>query len=610
VLKGPSSILFGKGSTGGIVEQDSKKPSLTPFTDGTLVVGTDLTRRVTADVNRPLPELGEGAALRINVMAQDGNVADRDIAENRRIGLAPTLALGLGTPTRLTLSYLHQTEYDNPDYGLPWIYQGTPGTPTAIARPSPLSLTQSNYYGFENGNYLRTNADVATAKLEHDFNKDFSISDQLRYAHYVRQFDITEPQLYTTASTSTPGASGVALLVAPGTPLSSLNVARNQLYGHSLETYLVNDLDTTAHFVTGFLDHTLRAGIEIGRETSDPVRYTTIGPYTLTPLLDPNPSDVDNANTYLSSRTRTTALTQAVYALDTIKLSEQWQLMGGLRYDRFDASFNQATNPNPVTGAGAATLGFHPVNYMLSWRGAVVYKPAPNGSLYFDAGTSFDPSAEALSLSASTGALPPVENKSYEVGSKWEFFDSALAVNGALFHTNQLNVSEPDPTNPLVNILAGDAVAEGGELQVAGHVTEAWEVIAGYAYTYSVIDKSPRVGAASDLGHRLGNVPMHTFNFWTEYYLSRDWEIGGGVNVVASRYAATTPTTAGGVNFFKEVPGYWTLGAMAKYRVTDNVSLQLNLTNLTDNKYYDQVHPAHVVPGGGRTALLTVSFKY
>jgi catecholate siderophore receptor len=607
VLKGPSGILFGKGSTGGVVEQDSKVPSLTPFNDETLTFGTDLTRRMTTDVNQPL---GETSALRINAMVNESPVADRDVAENRRVGLAPSLALGLGTPTRLTLSYLHQTEYDNPDYGVPWLYQGTPGTTTAIARPVPLSQTQSNYYGFENGNYLRTNVDVATAKLEHDFDKDWQLTDQARFAHYVRQWDITEPQLYTTASATTPGGTGSALLVTPGTPLSSLLVSRNQLYGHSLETYLVNDLDTTGHFTTGFLDHTVRAGIELGRETSDPVRYSTIGPYSLTPLLDPDPSNVDNASTYLSSHTNTTAWTQAVYALDTIKLNEQWQVMAGLRYDRFNADFDQLTYANPDTGAGAGGSAFHETNYHLSWRGALVYKPLPNGSIYFDAGTSFDPSAEALSLSAANQALPPVENKSYEFGSKWEFFDSRMALDGALFRTNQINVSEPDPNNPNFNILAGDALAEGFEIDAAGHLTDRWQLIAGYAYTYSVIDKSPRVGPASDLGHRLGNVPEHTANIWTTYDLP--WwrmQVGAGLNVVSSRFAATTPTTAGGVNFFKEAPGYYTLNAMAKYPLTEKVSLQLNLYNLTDNKYYDQLHPSHVVPGAGTTALFTLNFK-
>jgi catecholate siderophore receptor len=609
VLKGPSSILFGKGSTGGVVEQDSKLPKLYPFETGTATFGTDLTRRLTADVNQPLPELGEGAALRINVMGQDGNVADRDVAQNRRFGIAPSLALGLGTPTRLLLTYLHQSEYDNPDYGLPWIYQAAPGSPNQIARPLSLSLGQSNYYGFQEGNYLRTSADVPTARIEHDFNNAISVSDQLRYAHYSRAWDITEPQLYTAASTATPGASGVQALIPLNTPLSSLQVARNQLYGNSTETYLDNQLDTTMRFDTGFAGHTLRAGFEVGRETSNPHRYSTIGPYSLTPLLDPEPNNVDNANTYLAANVKTSAITEAVYALDTIKLNEQWQLMGGLRYDRFASAFRQQSLANPVTGAGAAALSFTPLNYKVSWRGAVVYKPLPNGSVYFDAGTSFDPSAEALSLSSANGALPPVKNKSYEVGSKWELFDARLTLNGALFYTNQENVSEPDPNNPLVNILAGDAVAKGGELQAAGHITDAWQVLAGYAYTYSVIDKTPRVGPTSDLGHRLANVPEHTANLWTTYQLPWKVQIGTGINVVSSRYAATTPTTAGGVNFFKEAPGYWTLQAMAKYPLTEQVDLQVNLYNLTDNKFYDQLHPSHVVPGGGVTGLFTVSFK-
>ena len=218
-----------------------------------------------------------------------------------------------------------------------------------------MSLTQSNYYGFKHGNYLRTNVDIPTVKIEHDVNDAISISDAARYAHYVRQFDITEPQFFTTASETTLGASGVQALIAPGTPLSSLDVARNQLYGHSLETYLDNQLDATLRSKTGFVDHTMRTGLEVGRETSDPVRYTTIGPYSLTPLLSPNPSDTFNA--------------------------------------------------------------------------------------------------EALSLSAATGPLPPVKNKSYELGTKWEFFDARISVNGALFHTSQENVSEPDPNNPLVRAI-------------------------------------------------------------------------------------------------------------------------------------------------------------
>ncbi len=237
VLKGPASILFGRGSTGGIVEQDSKMPTLSPFANGTLVYGSDLTARATADVNQPLPEWGEGAALRLNVMVNRNNISDRDVTQYNRFGIAPSLVLGLGTPTRLTFTYLHQSEYNQPDYGLPWLYVGRPGTATAIANPAPLSQTQSNYYGFENGNYLRTNVNVPTIKFEHDFSNALTLTNQLRYASYGRAFFITEPQIYTRASALTPGSTGAFMLIPPGTPLSSLLVSRNQLAGNSTETF-------------------------------------------------------------------------------------------------------------------------------------------------------------------------------------------------------------------------------------------------------------------------------------------------------------------------------------------------------------------------------------
>jgi catecholate siderophore receptor len=158
-----------------------------------------------------------------------------------------------------------------------------------------------------------------------------------------------------------------------------------------------------------------------------------------------------------------------------------------------------------------------------------------------------------------TAPLPPVVNRTAEIGSKWEFLDGGLSVNGSLFRTVQLNAREPDPNNSLFNILAGTAVAKGGELIAAGYLTPEWEIIAGYAYTYSEIIKSPTPGPTSDLGHPLANVPRHTANLWTTYKLPWKLEIGGGLNVVSSRFAASTGAVVGGTAFFKEAPGYWTI---------------------------------------------------
>ncbi len=155
VLQGPTSVTFGRGSTGGVVNQESKVPVDRPFINGSVMFGSDATRRITADINQPI---GKETAFRLNLMGVDQGVAGRDIAQNRRFGVAPTLAFGLGTSTRLTLSYLHEQSDDNPDYGIPWLFNG------------PAPVARHNYYGFEHGNFLRTDVDVATARLDHDVN--------------------------------------------------------------------------------------------------------------------------------------------------------------------------------------------------------------------------------------------------------------------------------------------------------------------------------------------------------------------------------------------------------------------------------------------------------
>jgi catecholate siderophore receptor len=180
VLEGPSSILFGRGSTGGVVNQVSKAPTMTPILSATLSAGTDETRRLTADIDQPLPELGDGVAARLALMGHDQMVAGRDVGEYARYGFAPSLAFGLGTPARVTLSYFHQTENDTPDYGIPWFA----GSPAPVAR--------NNFYGFKS-DYLNTNADVLTAKVEHNFSDSVQIRSQLRYADYTRDFRISEP---------------------------------------------------------------------------------------------------------------------------------------------------------------------------------------------------------------------------------------------------------------------------------------------------------------------------------------------------------------------------------------------------------------------------------
>ena len=594
VLQGPSSVTFGRGSTGGIVNQESKTPGLDHFIGGSLDFGTDQTKRITTDINKPLLTLGQGAAFRLNLMAQDSNVAGRDIVENRRTGIAPSFALGLGTPTRWIFSYLQQWSDDTPDYGIPWLFNG----------PAPVS--RSNYYGFEHGNYLKTNVQMGTVKFEHDFSPNLTFRNQARYAHYHRDLRITEAQIAGTFD-------GAAL--GPSTPLDDIVASRHEIAATSLETFLDDQADVNFHFTTGFVRHNLVTGVEAGKETSAPVRptYASCTPTVLsnctpfTSLEDPDPTQPFAGTITSTSYTHVDALSAGAYALDTIALGEKWELTGGVRVDWFDARFNQFIVPAPSAPPSGPQPPFSQVVTEPSWRAAVVYKPASNGSIYFDYGTSFNPSAESLSLSASTAQVAPEENRTFEVGTKWNF-SRKLSLRSSVFTTEKTNARETDPTNALLTVLSGTQRVTGFEVQASGYLTNRWEILSSYACLDSKVVDSAFF--PQSIGAQLANVPRNTYSVWSNYDLPWHLGIGGGADFVDSRTASSTKPFDPVTGLVKQVPGYWVINAMVKRPLTERLELRANIYNLANKYYYDQIHPAHIVPGTGRSALIGLNYKF
>ena len=582
VLQGPTSVTFGRGSTGGIVDQESKAPELRSMFAGDLDLGTDQTRRATFDMERRLPALGENTAFRLNLMGHDSRIAGRDTGESRRAGIAPSLAFGLGTPTRLTFSYLHQSADDTPDYGVPWLFN----------QPAPVD--RRNYYGFRHGNYLKTQVDVGTIKAEHTVNANITLRNQVRYAHYDRDARITEAQIGTTFG-------GTPVLLS--TPLDDIRVNRNEITVNSLETFLQDQADATLHFKTGFLRHRLVTGVEGGRETSSPYRPRyDINSVPKTSLLHPDTSQAF-AGSILSATTtdlKVTAVSVGAYAVDTVKLAPRLDLTGGVRVDRFDASLVQ---PLP---ANSPDLGR--VDVMPSWRSALVFKPAAEGSIYFAYGTSFNPSAETLSLSASTQVLAPEENKTMEVGSKWDLFSRKLSARASVFRTTKENARETDPTNSLLTVLAGTQRVDGFQIQSYGYLTSRWEILASYAYLKSKEVASRFFPAA--VGYPLANVPRNTFSVWSSYDLPWHLGVGGGADFVDSRTASSTVPLDPTTGLLKQAPGYWVFNAMVKKSLGERLDLRVNVYNLADRYYFDQVHPAHVVPGAARSATLGINYKF
>src|SRR6185312_7750038 len=229
VLEGPSSVTFGRGSTGGVVNQVSKIPQGSRILAGALNFGTDGLMRGTADIDERLPMLGEGTAFRLNLMGTKTGVAGRDIAEYRRWGAAPSLAFGLGTPTQLVLSYFRESEYDTPDYGIPWLFNG------------PAPVERHNYYGFKDTNYLDTNVNVGTIRLDHVMSHGIALHDQVRYGYYTRNAQISEAQIAGSVNLST--------------PLDQIMINRNQISVSSVESMFDNQFDVNGNFLTGSLRH-------------------------------------------------------------------------------------------------------------------------------------------------------------------------------------------------------------------------------------------------------------------------------------------------------------------------------------------------------------------
>ena len=569
VYKGPASTLFGRGSTGGVVNQVSKTPQLQDFARGSIVGGTNSELRGTADFNY---QFADSAAFRVNAMGLKSEVADRDFVDNRRWGVAPSLAFGIGGPTSVTVNYLHQEQNDIPDYGIPF----------AFGRPVP--VPRETYYGLPSDDRSRARVDVGTAILKTEFNPDFWFTDTARIGNYF--FDSRETAAHY--GTAPP---------APGTPLDSVLTFRDRPSVQGTVSTLMNDAELHKRLTTGAVEQHLVVGVELDREAADLTRFANqLNQIPGTPILDPDPFEpFPGHQTQVSQRPDTVTKTASLLLEDVIDFGRYWQATAAVRVDRFNAEFNE-----PIT-----QQHFEHTDTIASPRASIVFKPIEILSLYASYGTSYDPSAENLSLSAKTASLGPEKDKTFEVGAKSMVLGGRLALQAGVFQTEMSNARVGDPTNPTApQLLAGKERVRGFEADASGYLTEGLEITAGYTHLDSETVASTDPGS---VGAPLLNTAPNQANMWLVYELQETWKVGAGFNYL-SRRAADVDDTA-------HVPGYVTFDAMASYRLNPHLTVQLNGYNLANryyyaNSYFSSPVENHVVPGAGRTGLLTVSFAY
>ncbi|MFJ2460735.1 TonB-dependent receptor [Pseudomonas neuropathica] len=613
VSKGPNSAIGGRGAAGGSINLVSKKAHLGNSFDGGFTWGSDQTQRYTLDGNY---QFSDTAAGRLNLMSHESNVAGRDKVDYDRWGIAPSLAFGLGTDTRVNLDYYHLESNDTPDSGVPYTIPA--GGSAARTKSNPdkpyAGGDHSNFYGLDR-DFRKGRTDTATFAIEHDLSDSLTIKNTLRHGTSMQDYILTQPD------DSKGNVNNGTVWRRANTRVSNTETTTNQtdLFGNFYVAGFKNSFSTGVEYTR---EESQKSSYNVNTDTTPrttnvaassnctPSMIGASSNYNCTSLSNPNPNDPWNgAISRNYAGTDTQANTYALYVFDTLELNEQWLVNMGLRYDHFDTDYKTYNAAGTTTSKGDDTSEF------VTGQFGVVYKPAENGSIYASYATSATPPGNTLgegqegnplggtpdrSGNLLSSDMEPETTKNYEIGTKWDLLNDRLSLTADIFRTEKENARVQVDTTSYEN--AGKTRVQGFELSASGKITDKWQVFAGYAFMDSEqVDGGP-LGKAND-GNELPNTPKNSASLWTTYQVTPKLTIGGGAFYVDDVYGSVANTTM--------VDSYVRYDAMAAYKLTKNVDLQLNVQNLTNETYYDKAFSTHFAnQAAGRTALLSTNFHF
>lgn len=640
VLKGPTGADTGRASAGGYINLQSKTPQAGEFFNASTSYGTEGRYRVTADVNRGISEDGS-SAVRLNLMKQGGGVAGRDFVKNESYGIAPSIAFGLNTPTRTTLSLLHTKQDNRPDGGVPTVglkgYRAVIGGngATAItagnvaAANAASAVDSSNFYG-SIYDFDKVEANMLTAKVEHDISEKLTLRNTFR---------IGKAEQYRMVTS----IIGIAF-VNPADP-ASWTVARNRADGMNrfsdggqgkvqTNEVITNQTQLSAEIETAGVKHKIGTGLELIYERQNKNHLAGAsggtglngGTVPAANLYNPDPGFalVGYNPRENGAYDRGVTKTIGIYAFDTIELNEKWQVSAGIRADRFDTDFEtyRIGGTTNTGGGGTTTMATNTFtkqsasDTLWSYKFGSVYKPTRDSSLYALYSVSQRPpggDAFSLSTTANNSNNPiadPQKATNIEIGAKWDV-NKNLSLTTAVFNTVNKNEYATDVNGATSQI--GERRVRGVELGAVGQITPAWQVITGLTFLDSEITSGNNNAGATNngTGGAIPFTPKRAFTSWTTYRLPAGLTIGGGARYVSkitrSSIANATPQTG-----LTESASYWVADAMASYEVTKNATIQLNIYNVFDKDYVASFNSGggRYTPGTPRSFLVTGNFKF
>ncbi|WP_119421602.1 TonB-dependent receptor [Desertibaculum subflavum] len=589
VLKGPSAMAFGRGTTGGVINSETKVPRAENFASFTASGGMGPMYRGTADGNYKVTDT---IAVRLNLMLHDQEFVDRDKVEQKRWAIAPSIAFGLNTDTTFTLGFMHLDYNRVPDYGIPFLTRpngnntGKPATEFGVDR--------SNFYGLatdaDDGN-----VDQLTARLAHTGFEWVKLYNDFRVGFYDRYF------------TPMPPGCNAACQAAffDDNPATDPQINRGGPGPYDQSGWgLQNVASAVTDFMTGMFRHVFVAGVDYVYEdnTNNSFAFTPGKPGTS--LLDPDGSNTNGytiaPSTAAGARRDAHSHQIGVFASERFYITEQVSVIAGIRFDHYSVRRKSYTG-----GSGALDADDKASHDLINPKGSLVWEPDDNQTYYVSYAQSSRPPGSLISTAPlgnpfqggqNNTNLDPEKHEIFEAGAKIALIEGRLGTSATIYRINTDNATDFDSGTGTV-ISSGDKErTQGIELGVSGRITRDWFITAGYAYTDAEI-----VSGAND-GRRVAYVPKHAATLWTTYQLTADWLVGGGVTYQSQRFV--------NANNSNEVPADISVDGVITYQVTENVRLSLNGYNLFNRRNYTNLWSNRAVISAGRTLILTAGVDF
>ncbi|WP_340679096.1 TonB-dependent siderophore receptor [Paraglaciecola sp.] len=577
VSKGPSSTTNGRGSAGGSINMQTKTAKLDDFADASVRIGTEDDYRATVDFNT---QIGQQTALRINLLAEDGDVAGRNHVSNQSQAIAASLMTQLNPGSTLSVSADVLTQDNVPDYGIPWVGNVTGGPLVDYANSTP-PVNFDNFYGNLHRDFEEIDAKSLTLKYENQLTNSTKLITKARTASVDRVNVVTAPRFISVNDSTDVRMSDEKTRDTS----NNINIVQVDLQG----TYQL-----------GAMTHNVVTGVEFSQEKFERWGYVALvadnlnDKPVLNDLFDPNPY-IEFTGQYGrdGSRTYADGDGKSVYLLDNIELNSEWIVGLGLRWDDFDTEYhNDSDELSSYTTTDSNEI---------SWNANISYKPGQNSAIYLSAGTSFTPLSTNLTggVRGNQSEANPEKNFSLELGTKWELFKGKAIATAAVFQNTKTDGAYRDADDRNLYYFDGEQKVTGLELSIIGQITDELSITSAYTYQ----DTKVVIDLVDNIGLELARAPKHSASFWARYDFNQQLAAGLGFEYMGERANGNTATS-------RSADSYTLFDMMVSYQATEKLSLRLNGSNITDEDYVDQLGGGHFIPGTGRLVTLGATYSF